>query len=707
MSKALDKLLQYLTTKKNVAEYIDEDRCKEIADDVVNGYEIDDKSRQNWLNVNKEAVKIVKYAEENEMDGDKSFPFAKSAKVVYPLIAPAGIQLASRLIQHVVRNDKVVECVVLGEDQPMIDPQTGQFTGQYVKESKAKRVSDYMSYECLIESDTWLLDQHKLLSILVYWGVAFKEVYYNPILKKVCSEIISPEDVIINHGTNNLENCRRITTRCYMTENEIIEQMNSKYFCEIDLELLKTTSKSQMDNKERENDSQEKQPIYEILKQHCWVDLDDDGYAEPYCVYVTRNSKQVLCIYPDFEVQDLNIDPVDNTIISVKQRLNIVDYHLINDPEGKFYSLGLNHLLLHQNKSITSILRQLIDAGTLKNISGVSGFITKGFKTNTRELRYKFGKFEPVEIPPDTRLSDNIMQLPFSEPSNVLLSLLEFLVQGGKETGFMSDILTGDTQAQNVPATTILALVEQSTRAFKPLVSKLFSSEKKEFKIRFHLNSLYLDKPKYIKFQGVAMQISKDDFDENNLDIVPVADPTMSSEAHKYARLQAGLQLAQTLPGSVNIPAFTQIYFTDLDYPNPENFVQPPQPPQPDPRALAVQLQAIEAGIPWPLPEQLPPGVLTTTNQQVQGLNIQIKQLKEQIRLLGEQRKYDLKNEELALKEKQAKFSQAETIVHAHKEMLDAANDQRKTDIEEYNAVTERQRAHAMATQQRRPNNQS
>lgn len=677
---SIEKLLKYLESD-NVADFLDDDEAKQVVEDVVTGYCIDEESRRPWLETNKEAMKIIKNAERSESDPEREFPFYKSSKVIYPLLSPAIIQLSSRLIQHIVRNDKVAECVVLGQDEPEINPETGQPTGQGIKQSKASRVSDFMSYEFLIESDTWLLDQHKVCTILSSWGMAFKEVYYDKTTKKNCSEFLQPEDVVINHNTTSLDKCRRITIRNYMTKNDILTEIRSGRFLDIDIDSLNTQV---MENEDQENDSREVNPVYEVLKQFCYLDLDDDELAEPYYVYVHQQSQTLLGIRPAFELTDVQADD-KGKIIQIEPRMNIVDYHLIDDPEGKFYSLGLNHLLIHQNKAITAVLRQLLDAGTLANQQG--GFITKAFKTKERSLRFKLGEFKVIDVAPGVDPRQQIIPLPFKEPSQVLLALLQMLVESGKETGFMTDVLAGDAQAQNVPATSMLAMVEQATRAFKPVVQKFFTSEKKEFKLWFHFHSKYLDRPKYYQFQGKQGEISMDDFDEKNLDVVPVADPTMSSEAHKYARLQAMVQFMQSVPGALNVPQAAATFMKELQFVNVEALVAQPQPAAPDPKLMEIQLKA-----------------------QIADKNHEIAQLKQALvskKLDLEAVKVDIKQQDVDIKKQTAKVQNTKMIVDAHKESMDAVNQQNLTKIEGYNAETERKRINILEKQQRDSNNSS
>lgn len=710
---SIDKLIKYLNSDtKNVTEFLDEEDLREIAEKVITGYEVDDKSRSNWLDVNKRAMDLIN-GQELINEAQKDFPIPNSAKVVYPLIQNAVIQLASQMIMHVVRNDKVAECAVLGKDEQRLipnpnyqpqqqpqqqvqQPQEGPnqqppqqqgpnnsnqpFITEWRKAAKAKRVSDFLSYECLIKSDSWLEEEHRLNHIVAAWGVGFKEIYYDAATDDVCSELLSPEDVIINNNlTGSIEKARRITIRQYLTKNDILEQIRAGYFCDIDWEDVES---NKTDNEMRKNDSEDPNPTVECLKQFCYLDLDDDDYEEPYTVYLTHDKRKVLRIQPAFEFEDIKINPKNGRIISIRPTINIADRHLISSADGKYYSYGLNHLLFHQNKSITTILRQLLDAGTLANAAASTGFVAKSLKTRERTLRISMGQYIPVDLPQGVNLDTQIMNLPVKEPSQVLLALLQLLIETAKESGFISDILTGQTQMQNVPATTQLSSIEQATRSFKPVVQKLFRSLKKEFKIWFDMYSKYLDVPKYVRFQNQEFEVVKDDFDKS-LDIVPVADPTMSSEGHRFARLQAMLQMMQNVPGSTNIQEGALRFYTDLQFPNPEALVAPPPQPQPDPKLIEAQ-----------------------TKQAIAPLEQQNKQMDHQIKMYKAQadhKKVDIKAAELGIKQQQAKVQQVKTIVDAHKEAVDAHNEQQLTKIEAFNADTERQRVEILDRESRKP----
>lgn len=663
---SIDKILKFLNTV-NIADLLDDDKLKQIAQDVVLGYQIDEDSREVWLNTNLEAMKIIKHCENNKEKRD--FPFSDSAKVIYPLLAPATIQLASRLAQHITRNNRVGECAVLGKDEPEVDPQTGQPTGQYVKRGKADRVSSFLTYEKLIESDTWLKDTHKLCHVLAAWGTAFRQVYYDPITKKNCSDLISPEDVIINHNITCLEKAPRITIRHYLTDNDIISNQRIGYFSDFNVADLDLGV-----NNNEINDAREIRPVREFLCQYTYLDLDADGYSEPYKVYVHKESQTAVCIVPAYEYQDIDITDTGE-VISIQPRFDIVDFHCIDDPEGKFYSLGLNYLLLHPNKSITSVLRQLLDAGTLANQQG--GFVTKAFKTKERNLRFKMGEFQVLDINPNIDPNKHIMPLPFKEPSQVLLGLLQLLITSGKETGFITDVLVGEAEMQNVPATSMLAMIEQGTRAFKPMVQKFYASLKKEFKLWFHIHSVYADDVKYVKFLDNDLAIFKDDFDEDSLDICPVADPTQSSEAHKYALIQAKYQLLQSAPQALNVEALVKSIMVDLQLPNPDEFIVDKKDQQPDPKLMQVQLNAQEL----------------KQNSDIAQLEMQLKAEK----LINEKLKIQLKEREIDRKEGESQGKMLRNVSDVKAEQVESSIKQVLAEIEAFRAQTERMKVHVDA----------
>lgn len=658
---SVEKLLKFVQAD-NIAKLLDEDRLKEICSDASHGFDIDEASCQEWIDMNKEALKMIKA----EVKQEHTQNYAHS-KVIYPLLASATIQLASRLIPHLVRNDRVAECAVLGPDP------------DGVKAAKAEMVSKFFSYDLLIDSKSWLKESHKLIQMLCAWGTAYRKLYYDAGQDKVLSEVLSPEDVIINSNTSSIEKSRRITIRNFMTKNEIVEQERADKFLPVDIEKLKVGA---LGDEQDRQDVQDTNPVYEILEQFCYIDLDEDGYEEPYVVYFHKDSEQVLGIYAGYDSEDIYVNP-KGKIKKIVPRPYIVDYHCIDDPAGSYHSMGLNHLLFHQNKSITSILRQLIDSGTLANQQG--GFVTKAFKTKKREVKQELGKFTQLEIPPNVDIRSQIMPLPFKEPSSVLFSLLGLLIEAGKETGFVTQALTGDAEGQNVPATTMLAIIEQGTRAFKPMIQKLFHSQKNDLEMRFYLYGKYSNHERFIKYNDVDIQIGQDVFNNSELDIMPVADPTHSSEAHRYIKLQFLQQLMQTpMMNVLNPQALAARIFKDMQIERPEELIMPPQEPAPDPKMIELQLK-----------QKIAEGKLEMDKlkEQREGMKLHIEMLQTQI-----------KEKEFEVKLQESDEKQRTMVARANKDQQEANVKERMATVAEDKVEVERERLAIMARQQRNEN---
>ena len=322
----------------------------------------------------------------------------------------------------------------------------------------------------------------------------------------------------------------------------------------------------------------------------------------------------------------------------------------------------------------------MIDSGTLANQQG--GFVTKAFKTKKREVKQELGKFTQLEIPPSTDIRSQIMPLPFKEPSQVLFSLLGLLIEAGKETGFVTQALMGDSQGQNVPATTMLAIIEQGTRAFKPMVQKLYHSLKKEFKMMFHMYGKFSSYDRFIKYQDLDIQISREIFNESELDIVPVADPTQSSEAHRYMKLQALEQMMQSpLANVLNLPAMAARIFKDLQIERPEELINPPAPPQPDPKMIELQMK-----------------------QQIAQQKLELeknKEEREQVKLEIELLKTQIKRNEALIVQQESDEKQRMMIARSKKDEQEAAVKERMATVAEDKVDVERKRLELLAKQQR------
>lgn len=569
------KLLKLISDNGyNIASAVDEDQHAIIVRQCIAGYKADCDSRAEWLENNERATELMNNSD--AASGRRNFPFKNPCDIIVPLLAPAAISFASRLTPHIKQNGTAAKHVVFGADP------------QGILQQKADRRSKYLNYRLLHESSTWTLETHKLLMIVGTWGIAFRKIYRDQVDRKNCIDLLHPRDVIINHQIQSLEKCGRYTIRNYYSKNDLVSRIHADVFLDIDLDKL-----SANDNEYRENESTDEFPVYEILEQYCLLDLDEDGYYEPYIAVFHETSETLLGIFPAYEIEDIHIHSTSDKIIKIDKHPGIVPYFGIDNPDGGFYSIGLNSLLYNLNKGANTLLRQLVDSGTLSNQA--AGFITRAVRPQERALKFELGEYKVIDAPPNIDLRQHIMPLPFNEPSQVLFKLLGLIIQTGKEVGMITEILTGETTGQNVPATTMLALIEQGTRAFKPVVEKLFLSLKTEFEIISDLIAKYDDPEEYKIFHGLGDVTGDDqhaslleyDYGDDKLKIEPVADPTLSSEAHRYAQLQAIAQLLQQ--GAIPNPAAAvKFYLEGLQIPNPEQFLQT-QPPPPDPKLVKVE----------------------------------------------------------------------------------------------------------------------
>jgi hypothetical protein len=558
--------LEDLRISPNAAEMLSEKELGNIANLVREGFEEDKESRAEWEATVKEALEIAKLVEEK-----KNTPFVNAANIKFPLLTTANIQFAARTYPEIIRNGKVVEVAVIGKDAD----------GQ--KEQRAKRVAEHMSYQLLIESNDWEEHTDRALHLLPTTGIVFKKTWFDPIEGKNRSILCQHDEVIVNDNIRSLEEARRISHVMYFSRNQIVEQVRSGLFSKDVLEKIGEKDIDQ--NKE-----------YEVIEQHRYLDLDEDGYEEPYVVTVLRELNLVLRIVARFdgnpvdeqgnEVEENIIRNEDEEIVKIKPNQFFTDFHFIPNPEGTFHSIGFGMLLLPLNRSVNTILNQLIDAGKLANTQG--GFINKAVKMKDQDMKLEPGEWKKVNVGGDVNLAQNIVPISYKEPSNVLFSLLGLLIDSTKELSSVTDALTGTQPGQNVPATTMLALVEQGLKVFGSIQRRLYRSFKKEYEKLYKLNKVFLDAETYSRVMDDPNAVFAQDYEDRSLDIRPVSDPNISSDAQRLARTKAILDLLPT--GTVNPTEAVTRYLTDLDVPNIEPLVAQPQ-EGPSPEELELQAE--------------------------------------------------------------------------------------------------------------------
>lgn len=565
--------LKDLIASANIAELLTEKELADLGSQIYTDFEVDLNSRTEWEKRNEEAMKLALQVKEN-----KSFPWVGASNIKFPLITIAALQYHARVYPVLLGTDTPVKCRTFGKDDD----------GQ--KLARATRVENHMSYQVLEEDEAWESETDKVFLTQPILGCAFKKSYFDPIKKHNISEYVLPKDLVVNYWTKSLATAPRITHVLYMSKNDVYERVVRGLWCEMK-EMLpgeKVTSGLQQ-VQDKSQGMQAPQPNdtstpYEILEHHCFLDLDDDGYSEPYIVYMRRDTKQVLRIVARFFSEGVSINKKEK-VISIKAEQYFTKYPFIPSPDGGFYDLGFGVLLGPLNESINTIINQLTDAGTMANTAG--GFLSRGIKLRGGNYSFAPLEWKHVESTGDD-LRKGIMPLPVREPSQVLFQLLELLINYGERIGISVDILSGQNPGQNTPAETSRTMAEQGMKIFSGIFKRTYRSMRDEFRLLYRLNQLYItDTQFFTETHDQSGTVLAADYKGEANAIRPAADPHIISDSQRMAQAQAMREAAMSVPiydkyevekrylQALKVPAIELI----LPDPKGPKAVQPPMSP--------------------------------------------------------------------------------------------------------------------------------
>lgn len=574
-----DTKIEALLEQTNIAENLNKDELDRIGKTVVEGYIDDVTSRSDWETRYAAALELAMQVKQN-----KTTPWPKAANVKYPLLTSAAIQFSSRAYPALIPTNNIVKGVVVGYDPD----------GQ--KLEKAIRISKHMSYQLIEEMDTWEEDMDKLTMVLPLLGCAFKKTYFNPITAKNVSELVLPSHLVVDYHAKCLEDAYRVTHVLEMTQNKIQERIRNGIF--LDADLANPTQHSYtIENaiKEAKNKIQGTESTgkddgsvpFVILEQHTYLDLDKDGYEEPYVVTVDLESSKVLRIAARFEVEGVQF--VGNEILYIKPIHYFTKYSFIPSPDGGFYDVGFGSLLSPINDTINTTINQLLDAGTLSTLQ--AGFVARGVRLPGGMAKFSPGEWKNVSSTGED-LRKGIFPLPIKEPSNVLFMLLNAMIDAGEKLANTTNPQTGTSEIHNQKATTAQIQLQQGERVFNTIHKRMYRSLKKELKKLFRLNALYLDKDKYFNIldagQDKVEKVSRTDYELESLDVIPAADPSVTSEQQKLIKASGLMELLQLglIPNSGEA---AKRILEAQEQPAVEVLLTPPGPPQPSLEELKFQ----------------------------------------------------------------------------------------------------------------------
>ncbi len=535
-----------LPNEINIAELLDEERLTSIGTLVWDEYDIDKKSRaekeEEW----------AKSADAFSMKAEvKNFPFDKASNVKFPALLSSAIQYAARAMPAVIHDGKVAKGKVVGRDvvpvmdemgQPAIDEATGQpQQREGGKQEQADRVGAYLNYQLLDKDTAWAEETDQGLHVQPVFGGFFKKLYRDPVYGNR-SEIVDVRNFICNVAYPSLDRAPRFTQRFDLYPNEIKERKLDGRYLDIELTWQPPSASSSGNttdrdkDKNKEPDAQDKSAPHEFLEQHRLLDLDEDGYMEPYIVTLHVPTKNVVRIVTAYDERDIVLNEQTNVLTRIKRRPCFVKYGFIPDPDGGIYDIGFGKLLMHPVEIMNSIINQLIDAGTLQNAGG--GFIGKEFRLKSGELMMSPGKFKQVPFAGnDIRTAIYHMEHP--GPSPVLFQMLGFLTEQIDNITSTAQVLTGEAPA-NQPATTTLALIEQGLKVFTGIIGRTLRSLGQELKVMYDLNSRYMpqDEVEYFNVGDDENWILGKDFSPTSNDVTPVADATVVTDMQRMARAE-------------------------------------------------------------------------------------------------------------------------------------------------------------------------
>ena len=552
---------------ENLAELLDENELMRISNQLVDGIEKDKSSREDWEKTYTDGLKYLGM----KFDDERSEPFEGASGVIHPLLGEAVTTFQAQAYKELLPSGGPVKTQVIGAYDGAVEEQ-------------AQRVKEFMNYQIVHVMEEFDEELDQMLFYLPLAGSAFKKVYYDEGLGRAVSKFVAPEDLIVPYFTTDLETCPRITNVVKMPENEVKKLQALGFYRKIDIETGDEDAVTS-DAKEEINKLSGLEPSYDtgevslLYEVHCnleidgFEDLDADGMPTgvklPYIVTIDANSREILSVRRNF----VENDPLKNK----------VEYfvHFKFLPGLGFYGFGLTHMIGGLSKASTSILRQLIDAGTLANLP--AGFKTRGIRIRDEDTPIQPGEFRDVDAPGGS-LRESIQPLPFKEPSGTLLNLLGILVDGGKKFASIAEINTGQGNP-NAPVGTTLALLERSTKVLSAIHKRLHNSQKKEFKLLAQVFQEYLPQDYPYAIAGGQANIKLADFDER-VDIFPVSNPDIFSQSQRIAMAQEMMQLVQSNPevhGPNGIYESYKRMYAAIGVDNIDKILTPPPPTDPKP----------------------------------------------------------------------------------------------------------------------------
>ena len=536
------------THDANLAEHIEDNELEHIASELVDHFQSDRESRGDWASAYIKGMDLLGMKVE-----ERTEPWNGASGVYHPMMTEAVIKFQAQ---------------AMGELLPASGPVRTKIMGKLTTEKyeQAQRVETELNYLITEKMPDYRDEMEQLLFKLPMAGSAFKKIYFDPITERPVSQFVPAEDLVVSYGASNLRTAPRFTHVMKKTSAEILKLQVNGFYRDIELpEAVKdiTDIEAKYNELEGSEATFSDDPRHTILEMHVDLDLpepfsDENGVALPYVVTIDKSSSIVLAIRRNWYEDDAKRE----------KRMHVVHYPYL--PGMGFYGTGLIHTLGGLTKSATSIMRQLIDAGTLSNLP--AGFKARGMRITGDNTPIMPGEFRDVDVPAGT-IKDSIVPLPYKEPSGVLYSLLGNVVEEGRRIGAVGDIQMKDVNAQ-APVGTTLALMERSMQVMSGIQARLHAAMKQELRILARIVHDYMPEEYAYEMDEPADRVS--DFD-GRVDVIPVSDPNAATMAQRIMQYQAALQLAQQAPQMYNMGKLHRQMLEVLGIQDAEDIIQLPE----------------------------------------------------------------------------------------------------------------------------------
>tara|TARA_R110002126_G_scaffold6032_1_gene31820 strand:+ start:3009 stop:5504 length:2496 start_codon:yes stop_codon:yes gene_type:complete len=552
----------------NLVDFLDKSDLGKLADDVLQSIDSDKESRSDWEKTYVEGLKYLGM----KFDETRTQPFQGSSGVIHPILAESVTQFQAQAYKELLPAKGPVKTEIIGARTAEVEMQ-------------AQRVGDFMNFYIMNVMKEYDPEMDMLLFYLPIAGSAFKKVYYDQTMSRAVSKFIAPEDLIVPYEASDILSAERVTHVISMSKNEIRKQQLIGFYADIELKgdaytVNRSNIEEQIDEIEGQSPSYSENRDRTVYEVHTILDLpgyedvdaegNETGLKLPYIVTIDEQSQQVLAIRRNYVEQDVT-----------KQKVNyFVQYKFL--PGLGFYGLGLSHMIGGLAKASTSILRQLIDAGTIANLP--SGFKARGMRIRDEDEPLQPGEFRDIDTTGGS-LKENLIPLPVKEPSSVLMQLLGMLIDSGKRFASIADTNVGDVN-QAMPVGTTVALLERGTKVMSAIHKRLHYAQRIEFQLLAKVFGEYLP-PMYPYQTGSGSQeVKQTDFD-GRVDVIPVSDPNIFSQSQRITMAQELMQLVQSNPeihGPSGIYEAYRRMYAALGVDDVDSLLQPPpQPPVPAP----------------------------------------------------------------------------------------------------------------------------